>query len=295
MWSTYVVSDPRQLIQGDVSWSVAAQPRTEAQLVEGDNAANSRSMDPQYLVTRLPGQTEPEFVLQRAFVPRSGDAGSTTARPELTGIMMARSDPENYGELVLYNIPSGLVEAPDFVHSEIRKNDDLTEFLKEKIGSVVSFGEMTLLLVNDTIVYVRPVYVEAASATAVPELSKVIAVNGENIAMGDTLDEALSAIVDGPVVSIEAGTDEDADDGDVEAPPTDTPAGDYDPSGRSVVDLINDADEFLTRADALETAGRADDAAILRSQARLALAQVQELLGGPPPTIAPASTDNGET
>ncbi|MCP4228007.1 MAG: UPF0182 family protein, partial [Actinomycetia bacterium] len=216
MWSTYVVSDPIQLVVGDVAWSPAAQPRREAQVGEGDTGSNS-SMNSQYLVTRLPGKEDPEFVLQRAFVPRSGQAGSTTARPELTGIMMARSDPENYGQLVLYQIESGLVEAPDFVHSEIRKNDELTEFVKEKIGSVVLFGDMTLLLINDTIVYVRPVYVEAPSATAVPELSKVIAVNGDRIAMGDSLDEAIAGILDTSATT----TPDDTDTGD-DAGPGDT-------------------------------------------------------------------------
>ena len=104
MWSDYVVSDATQFIQGDVAWSVAAQPRTEAQQAEGE-AAPAGSMAPQYLMARLPGSTESEFVLQRAFVPVSGAAGTASARPELTGIMMARSDAENYGKLVLVRLP----------------------------------------------------------------------------------------------------------------------------------------------------------------------------------------------
>ena len=298
MWSTYVVTDPVQLIQGDVAWSVAAQPRSEAQVGEGDNATNSRSMDPQYLVTRLPGETEPEFVLQRAFVPRSGEAGSTTARPELTGIMMARSDPgENYGELVLYRIPSGRVEAPDFVHSEIRKNDELTEFLKEKIGSVVTFGQMTLLLVDDTIVYIRPVYVEAASATAVPELARVIAVNDDSIAMGESLDEALSAIVDGAdsSVDVDAGTEDEAEAAAAPDPPEPEPPTDYDPSGKSVVQLLGEAEELLAEADTAEAAGLADDAAVLRAQARDAVEAARALLAGEGPTVSPTSGQTGET
>ena len=149
-------------------------------------------MKPQYLLTRLPGGQDTEYVLQRAFVRRSGSSGSSQSRPEVTGVMMARSDPGHLGELVLYTIPSTAgVQAPDFVHSEMRKDDQLTDFVKEKLGSVVSFGEMTLLLVDDTVVYVRPVYVEAASANAVPELSRVIVVNGDEIQMGATLAEAV--------------------------------------------------------------------------------------------------------
>ena len=299
VYSTYVVQNPQQLIQGDLAWSVAAQPRSEAQVGEGDLASNSLLMKPQYLISQLPGQSEPEFVLQRAFVPRSGGAGSNTARPELTGIMVARSDPANYGQLVVYRIPnSAEVEAPDFVHSEIRKSDQLTEFVKEKLGSVVSFGEMSLLLVNDTIIYVRPVYVEAASATAVPELSRVIAVNGDRIEMGSTLAEAVAKITDevngpggasatvpspdvpaaGPSANGSA-PDSSAPDG---TPGEGTPSTDpgYDPAGKSVVELVSDAETFLQAAEGAEAQGRAEEAATLRARAQLALTTARDLLGG---------------
>ncbi len=300
MWATYVVSDPVQLIQGDVAWSVASQPRTQAQTSENDNTTAAGSMDPQYLVTRLPGVTESEFVLQRAFVPRSGEAGSSTARPELTGIMMARSDPgPNYGELVLYEIESGVVEAPDFVHSEIRKTDQLTEFLKDKIGSVVSFGEFTMVLVDDTIVYVRPVYVEAASATAVPELSRVIAVNGNRIAMGATVDEAITAIVGGDGVEVTGDT---ADEATITAQPElepeaegviPEPAVGYDPSGKSAVELIADADEFLDTALVAEANGQPEEATALRAEAQRALGALQELLGVPASPVS--ASEQAET
>ncbi|MEM8925445.1 MAG: UPF0182 family protein [Actinomycetota bacterium] len=288
MWSRYVVDDPEDLIVGDLAWSVAAQPRREAQTGEGEGAGTNTSMNPQYLVTRLPGEPDPEFVLQRAFVPRSGQAGTQTARPELTGVMMARSDPENYGELVLYKIDSGLVEAPDFVHSEIRKNDQLTEFVRDQLGSVVTFGEMTMLLVNDTIVYVRPVFVEAPSATAVPELSRVIAVNGDRISMGNTLQQALAAVVDGETddSTIVAGPPDDDTADESDDPP---PSTDYDPSGRSVVELIAEADDFLRSADQEEAAGRLENADRFREQARQALVEAQRLLSG----AGPVTTSSG--
>ena len=311
MWTTYKIDDPGQLIQGDVAWSVAAQPRTEAQVGESDTTVNSGSMDPQFLITRLPGSSDPEFVLQRAFIPRSGEAGSRTARPELTAIMMARSDwGANYGQLRVFEITTRDVQAPDFVHSEIRKNDELTEFVKEKIGSVVLFGEMTMLVVEDTIVYVRPVYVQAASRTAVPELSRVIAVNGDRISMGENLDEAIAGIIGDEDSSatapttdadaeadVDADADADADSGaDTEAgtgepaqTPTPAPETDYDPSGRSIVQLIADADSFLRLAAVAESNGEVQEAENLRAQARQALDEAQALLGGTPQTTTPAN------
>lgn len=281
MWSTYVVDDAQQLIQGETAWSVAAQPRTEAAAGESEAGANPVFMKPQYLLTRLPDQQASEYVLQRAFVPRSVSSGSSNTL-ELTGVMVARSDPEHLGELVLYTIPSAAgVKAPDFVHSEIRKDDQLTDFVKEKLGSVVSFGEMSLLLMNDTVVYVRPVYVEANSVNAVPELSRVVVVNGDNIQMGATLQEAMTRLV-----AEQAGTGTGTP---VEQLPTDqTPADQtptvvtsgYDPTGRSLTDLLADADQLLAAADGAEAKGDAAGAADLRGQARVALDAARDLLGG---------------
>ncbi|MEZ5409810.1 MAG: UPF0182 family protein [Acidimicrobiales bacterium] len=290
IWSTYVVENAQQLIQGETAWSVAAQPRSEAAVGEGEAGITPVFMKPQYLLTRLPGQQATEYVLQRAFVPRSVRSGSSTTL-ELTGVMVARSDPGHLGELVLYTIPSAAgVKAPDFVHSEIRKDDQLTDFVKEKLGSVVSFGEMTMLLMNDTVVYVRPVYVEAASVNAVPELSRVIVVNGDNVQMGATLQEAMARLA-----AEQAGTSPPAAQPATDQPATgqlatgqpsageqarsdQSPA--YDPDGKSLTELLADADQLLTAADGAEAQGDAARAADLRGQARTALDAARNLLGG---------------
>ncbi len=289
MWSSYVVGDATQFIEGALAWSVAAQPRIEAGDVEGE-AAIAGAMRPQYIMARLPGSDEAEFVLQRAFVPRGGPSGTSTARPELTGIMMARSDPENYGELLMVQLPAGQVDAPDLVHSEIRKNDTLTEFVFTKEGATVEFGEMSILLIDDTIVFVRPVYVEAQSDTAVPELQRVVAVNGDRIAIGNSVDEAIAGIVVGPGST--GGTDID-DAGDGDEPDGDPPASDgvppYDPSDRTLFELGVDIERLLDLADEAERNGNSDQAATYRAQAGAAAAALRQLVGGqaPPTTLQP--------
>ncbi len=273
MWSDYVVSDARDFIQQDVAWSIASQPRIEAQTEEGDNQV-SIPMNPQYLMARLPGEDQAEYVLQRAFVPRGGASGSNTARPELTGIMMARSDPENYGELVLLDLPSGEINAPDLVHAEIRQSEDLTDFIRDKAGARVRFGEMSIVLVDDTVVFIRPVYVESNSATSVPELQRIVAVNGTRISMANTVQDALAGVLTAsgvPAVSTDDGGGAGADDADG-----------YEASGKSVVDLIAEADEFLQLADRTE-ADNPEEAARLRNFAQQALNQAGLLLGGADP------------
>ncbi len=272
MWSSYVVDDATDFIEGALAWGVANQPRPEAQGNEGADPTPTLPMDPQYLMARLPSSESAEFVLQRAFVPTSGADGTNTARPELTALMMARSDPENYGELVLFRLPAGEVNAPDRVHSEIRKNDDLTNFIKEKAGAQVEFGEMSIVLVGNTIVYVRPVYVEANSATAVPELQRVIVVNGDRIAMAGTVEDALRGAVSGP------------------SPANDTTDPDprVDADGSSVVGLIAEARLYLETAE-----GIAEDDPLeadrLRALAADALQKAGSLLGG---TSEPETTSN---
>ena len=248
-------------------------------------------MRPQYLMARVPGNDESEFVLQRAFVPRGGSAGSSTDRPELTGIMMARSDPENYGQLIMVRLPGGEVDAPGLVHSEIRKSEDLTEFIKEKAGARVEFGEMSIVLLDDTIVYVRPVYVEANSATAVPELQRVVAVNGDRIFMGRSIDEAIEGILDSATgtrsTDETSETEDDAEDEPASEPSSDADDPDgpatsdtFDPEGASVVDLIARAESLLAEAEEAERNGFEPQAADLREQAREALLAAQRLLSG---------------
>lgn len=280
MWSDYVVSDPRDFIQKDVAWSIASQPRIEAQTEEGDTV--SLPMNPQYLMARIPGEDQAEYVLQRAFVPRGGASGSNTARPELTGIMMARSDPGNYGELVLLDLPTGQINAPDLVHAEIRQSEDLTEFIKDKAGAKVRFGEMSIALVDDTIVFIRPVYVESNSATAVPELQRIVAVNGTRISMANTVEEALAGVITStglPTAGDDGGGDQAAAGDD-----------DYSADGKSVVELISEANEFLLRADQIAE-NNPDEAEVFRQRAQTALEQARLLLGGAEPDQVSTSDD----
>ncbi|MGH1490816.1 MAG: UPF0182 family protein [Acidimicrobiales bacterium] len=288
MWTNYVVDDATQFIEGALAWSIASQPRIEAQTNEGD-AAPAGSMSPQYLMAQLPDNDQTEFVLQRAFVPRGGSAGTSTDRPELTGIMMARSDPEHYGELVMVRLPGGQVNAPNLVHSEIRKNFEVTEFIRDKAGARVQFGEMSIVLVADTIVFVRPVYVEANSATAVPELQRVVAVNGPRIFMGRSIEEAIAGVVDGapgsdPTIGGESNGQSGSSDG------ASGQAGSYNPTGRSLLQLLADAEESLAKAAEAAANDAPESAAAFQADAQAALLAAQELLQGPPSTTIPPTT-----
>ncbi len=268
-WDTYQISDPIRFLEGSLAWRVSSQPLGSG----GEDATSSTSalMDPQYRTTRLPNETDSEFVLQRAFVPNS--SGANTGRPEVEAIMVGRVNPDGTGSLLEYDVQSSDLQAADLIDSEIRRDDIVSPFvtLRNRDGSTVRFGEMQMVLVENTVVYVRPLYIEAQAENPVPELRQIIAVNGNRIAMKDSLDEAIEAVtVDGfdPGAAPEDPDDPDAEPG--------LPTGDL--KDLSVAELLALAEGLLDDANRV-----ADSDPVLADQLRAeaidALEQLGDVLG----------------
>lgn len=290
VWSTYQEEDPTQFIEGTLAWSVATQPPLRANLGVDGEGSISDPMPSQYLMARLPDSDETEFVLQRVFVP--GDSkGGEDARPTITGILMARSDPGKYGELVLLERNSGEVSAPSRIDNDIRKNGEVTEFIgrKEIAKDNVLFGEMSTVVVENTVLFVRPIYVESSSGNSIPELQRIVAATGvtlgsveqgnqqttTRISMGRTLEEAI--------------------DGVLGAAPLDLDSSGYDPTGKSVNEMLGDADALVAAA-AINPDEEEAGQQLQRAQAALQAAK-EALTGSTEPQApvdaAPAATEDG--
>lgn len=304
MWASYQAPNPVRLIQGNLAWSVAREPITRitpnatttttpttvpGSLSTRPSSTRTDQMPPQYRVTRLPGKDDAEFVIQRAFVPQSGQEGSTE-RSELTAVMVARSDPGNYGELVLYRLPSGEVPAPELIDAEMR--NEASGFITSRRSSTVDFGRMQLVLLDDNLLYVRPLYITDSSGSGVPELTEVLVSDGERIAMAETVTEAVAALVDeaggvgdaGSNTGGEIEPDGESADDDVEPSDPDDAAGGSGESsvqldGLSAADLVALAAELLERSEVAESNGRTAEAASLRAEAGEALDALEDLLG----------------
>jgi len=269
-WDTYQVSDPIRFLEGSLAWRVSAQPRVAG---GEDTAAASTStvaMAPQYRTTRLPGEDESEFVVQRAFVPNS--TGASQGRPEVQAIMVGRMNPDSTGSLLQFDVQSSDLNAADLADSEIRRDDDVSPFLAlRNRDSTVRFGEMQMVLVENTVVYIRPLYIEAATDNAVPQISRIIAVNGERIAMRETLEAAIEGVtVDGFDPGV---TTVDPDDPDAEPS---LPTGDLE--DLSVAELLVLAEGLLDDANRVADSDPAL-AEQLRAEALEALEQLGDVLG----------------
>ncbi|HEX2296691.1 MAG TPA: UPF0182 family protein [Actinomycetota bacterium] len=193
VYRTYHMTEPDVFFTGARAWELPENPAT-------------------YLLTQLPGETEEEFLLSRTATPRR--------KRNMVAIMVARSDPESYGELRSFVMPSeSQVNGPAQAFSLINQDVEVSEArtLLGVRGSVVSFGSLVILPIEGSILYVQPMFVTAEDV-GIPELKKVALVLGDEVVFEDTFDEALAALFD---LEEPAEPDERPDPADPDEPGTD--------------------------------------------------------------------------
>jgi len=144
-----------------------------------------------YAHFRLPGEEEPEFLLSTVFVP--------VGRQNLTGILVARSDPDRYGELLLLDVAvEEQVQGPRQVEALVEQDPTISQqfSLWRTGGSQVWTGHLHLVPVGNHLLYMEPIYL-AAEADAIPELRRFVVSDGSRVVMTTTLDEAITALSEG--------------------------------------------------------------------------------------------------
>ena len=188
MYGRYHLTTPSGFYTQENGWQVAADPNTagiaNAAAVPGAVDANGNPinasdhpMDPYYLLMRLPGDKTESFLLLRPFVPNQGGA---VTKQLLTGFMTAQSDPSNYGELTVYQLPANnLPSAPYNIAAQMMQDKKVstTQSLLcnsgSSGGSECEYGNLLLIPIDQSLLYVRPWYVKA-SGNSLPELQQVI-------------------------------------------------------------------------------------------------------------------------
>lgn len=114
----------------------------------------------------------------------------------MTGLLVARNDGENYGKLVLYQLPKDkTVYGPMQIEAQIDQNTEISkEFsLWNSSGSTYSRGNLFVIPIEQSLLYVEPVYLEATNGS-IPEVKRVIVAYGDKIAYKETLSEALDSL-----------------------------------------------------------------------------------------------------
>lgn len=143
------------------------------------------TIKPNYYIMKLPGEKNAEFVNTIPYTPKN--------KRNMTGLLVARNDGENYGKLVLYQLPKDkTIYGPMQIEAQIDQNTEISkEFsLWNSSGSTYSRGNLFVIPIEQSLLYVEPVYLEATKES-IPEVKRVIVAYGDKIAYKRTLDEAL--------------------------------------------------------------------------------------------------------
>jgi hypothetical protein len=270
-FTNYHVTDPDVFYGKQDFWALPVDPTISTE-------TTPFLMRPYYVLMRLPGEAQETFSLILPFTPQG--------RQNMVAWMAAKSDPgDEYGKIVSFEFPSGVnVDGPTQVFARINQDARFSaeRTLLGQAGSDILFGDLLVIPVEDSLLYVQPVYVKSQQPNAIPELRRVVVVNGDRIGIGNTLRDALTDSI-GQQVPPEEG----------EQPPQGTVE-------EQIQALLDEAAQHFAAADA---ALRAGDLATYQAEidaAEAATAEAQgllaELLGigpEPSPSATPEPSPSG--
>ena len=181
MYLRYHVTDPKVFFNQAEQWAVPLETRFGKRGVQ---------MTPSYVVLRNPGEAKEEFILMLPFTP----AGEK--KQNLVGWLVARNDSPNYGQLLSFQVPGDpQIDGPSQVEARIENDQRISQqfTLWEGAGSEIIRGQLLVIPIADTLIYVEPLYLQS-EVLALPELKKVILADADQVVMADTVDQALAML-----------------------------------------------------------------------------------------------------
>lgn len=176
--ATYHMLEPQTFYHREDQWQIPGG------LAKGTNENPFQ----RHIIMKLPGEKNPEFIFMTPFTPRGKD--------NLAAWMVARMDGENYGKLSVYRFPKqSLVYGPKQIANRINQDTEISRQLTlwDQRGSEVIRGELLVIPIEESLIYVQPIYLRAEGGT-IPELKRVVVAHENRVVMGETLDEGLDAL-----------------------------------------------------------------------------------------------------
>jgi uncharacterized membrane protein (UPF0182 family) len=265
------VDDPDQYYNGEDRWDIPGSLVSEELL---EDRSERDEMPGYYINVPLPGERTASFTLVRPFVP-----GGNSVRKNMTAWMAGRSTPDGRLMLSVYRFPRQTnVFGPAQVEARIDQDPAISQqvSLWNRSGSQVLQGNLVIMPVEQTVLYVQPLYLRSTSGSSIPELRRVIVATEQTVFMAETLEQAVAGALAGSASTVEPGPD--AGDGGNAGVATDLPT------------LVAQANEAYSRGqDAL---ARGDWAAYGDAQADLAaiLAQMESIAGTAPAEATPVAS-----
>jgi uncharacterized membrane protein (UPF0182 family) len=182
VYRTYHMRNPEVFYNREDLWGFARE----------NYAGQTVLMQAYYTIMRLPGEPHEEFILMIPMVPRGRD--------NMISWLAARCDGENYGRIIEYAFSKEkLVYGPYQIEARINQNPVISRQISlwNQMGSRVVLGNMMVIPIADTLLYVEPLYLRAENGQ-LPELQRVIAAYEDRVTMGEDLDDALAQLFGAP-------------------------------------------------------------------------------------------------
>jgi len=181
IYRTYHMTDPAVFYNREDLWNF---PRE-------NYADETTQMQPYYVIMRLPGDTNAEYILMLPMVPQGRD--------NMISWLAARCDGADYGHLFEFAFSKDrLFYGPYQIQARINQNPDISRQLSlwNQLGSRVILGNLLVIPLEDSLLYVEPLYIRAQNGQ-LPELQRVLASYGDRTVMGDDLESTLAALFTG--------------------------------------------------------------------------------------------------
>ena len=200
LYQTYHMRDPQVFYNREDLWDIPQE------ISETEN----RTVVPYYMILQLPDAETPEFLLIRPYVPKE--------KQNMVAWLYADSDGEDYGELGVYKMSKDrLIYGPMQIEGRISQDPLISEQISlwDQRGSRVVRGNLLVIPINDTFLYIEPLYLESESGQ-LPELTRVIVAYANRVAMAPTLDLALVQVITGAETVVEPEDGAPAVEGEIE-------------------------------------------------------------------------------
>jgi uncharacterized membrane protein (UPF0182 family) len=180
LYAIYHMDEPEEFYHREDQWQIPV-------LARGDGSVPFM----RHMIMRLPEERDPEYIYMVPFTPRGKD--------NLAAWMVARNDGEVYGRLLVYRFPrQSLVFGPQQIQNRINQDTEIARqvSLWDQRGSQVIRGDLLVIPIEQSLLYVQPIYLQAEGGR-IPELKRVVVAYENRVVMEETLDEALLRLFGG--------------------------------------------------------------------------------------------------
>ncbi len=185
IYETYHMKDTEVFYNKEDKWEVAKKSKNSQSQQEGE----SLDLESNYITFRLPNEDEAEFLLTIPYTPQS--------KQNMTALFVARNDDDKYGQLIVYKFPKDKnILGPEQIEAKIDKDPEISKDLTQwnTGGSTVIRGTLLTIPIENSILYVEPLYIKSDSQNSIPAVEKIFVAYKDKVVMKDTLEQALNTM-----------------------------------------------------------------------------------------------------